>query len=89
MGLNQYEDIENSTVSLQNINQDSIDDQLKRLQKFKSTRNNDNVMSSLQQLETSLNNNDNLLPVIIKCIKNNCTLGEICETMRTVHGEYL
>ena len=89
VGLNKYEDIEKSTIPLQSIDQDAIDDQLKRLQVFKSTRNQDNVMSSLKKLENSLNNNDNLLPVIIKCIKNNCTLGEICEVMRIVHGEYL
>ena len=65
------------------------DDQLQRLQKFKSDRNQDNVVISLRKLEASLNNNDNLLPIIIKCIKNNCTLGEICEVMRKIHGEYL
>ena len=89
VGLNKHEDVEHSTVPLQDIDQDAVNDQLKRLEKFKNTRNQDNAKNSLQQLEKSLNNNDNLLPVIIKCIKHNCTLGEICETMRTVHGEYL
>ena len=89
VGLNKYEDINNDTIPLQNIDQDAIDDQLNRLKEFKQDRNYKNVTSSLKKLEISLTNNDNLLPIIIECIKNNCTLGEICQMMRDVHGEYL
>ena len=89
VGLNKFEDTNNSTVPIQPIDQNAVDDQLKRLQKFKNNRDRENVITSLKELKISLNNNNNLLPIIIKCIKNNCTLGEICETMRTVHGEYL
>ena len=89
VGLNKFENTNNSTVPIQSIDQNAVDDQLKRLQKFKSNRDKENVITSLKELKLSLNNNNNLLPIIIKCIKNNCTLGEICEIMRTVHGEYL
>ena len=89
VGLNKFEDINNDTIPVQNIDQDAIDDQLNRLKEFKQDRNYKNVTSSLKKLEVSLTNNDNLLPIIIECIKNNCTLGEICQTMRDVHGEYL
>tara|TARA_B100001758_G_scaffold11109_1_gene8255 strand:+ start:1165 stop:2703 length:1539 start_codon:yes stop_codon:yes gene_type:complete len=89
VGLNKFEDTNNSTVPIQPIDQNAVDDQLKRLQKFKSNRDKENVITSLKELKLSLNNNNNLLPIIIQCIKNNCTLGEICEIMRKVHGEYL
>ena len=87
--LNKYKNSDNDIIPIQTIDQNAIDNQLKRLKKFKSNRNKDNVTKALQQLEVSLTNNDNLLPIIIKCIKNNCTLGEICQTMRDIHGEYL
>ena len=89
VGLNKYEDSDNDIIPIQTIDQNAIDNQLKRLKIFKSNRTQDNVTKALQELEVSLTNNDNLLPIIIKCIKNNCTLGEICQTMRDVHGEYL
>ena len=89
IGLNKYEERENNTVPLQNIDHNAIDDQLNRLKKFKSNRNPNNVVASIKKLEMSLTNNKNLLPIIIECIKNHCTLGEICQTMREVHGEYL
>ena len=42
----------------------------------------------LKQLEGSLAEDINLLPPIINCIKNECTLGEICQIMRDIHGEH-
>ncbi len=39
-------------------------------------------------LENAARGSDNLLPVIIACVENNLTLGEICNTLRGVWGEY-
>jgi len=33
-------------------------------------------------------NEENVMPAIIKCVKNDCTLGEIADTLRGVFGEY-
>ena len=62
---------------------------LNRLKKFKQKRKQKNVDIFLQKLQKSLHDNTNLLPIVIECIKNHCSLGEICQTMRDVHGEYL
>ena len=45
--------------------------------------------SALNKLKISLTKDVNLLPIIIECIKNSCTLGEICQVMRDIYGEYL
>ncbi len=90
VGLNKYEDIDNNvSVPTQAIDQQAIDDQFNRLKKFKQDRNHTNVTVSLKKLKDTLNTDINLLPIIIECIKNDCTLGEICQTMRDIHGEYL
>ena len=90
VGLNKYEDIDNNvSVPTQAIDQQAIDDQFNRLKIFKQDRNHTNVTVSLKKLKDTLNTDINLLPIIIECIKNDCTLGEICQTMRDVHGEYL
>ena len=31
----------------------------------------------------------NLMPQLITCVENNCTLGEIIIALKTVFGEYL
>ena len=47
------------------------------------------VKASLKSLIKELNTAKNLLPLIIDCVKNKCTLGEISDAMRSVHGEYI
>jgi len=32
---------------------------------------------------------DNLMPLFIECVENDVTLGEICNTLRGVWGEYV
>lgn len=32
---------------------------------------------------------DNLMPLFIECVENDITLGEICNTLRSVWGEYV
>ncbi|MBI44954.1 MAG: methylmalonyl-CoA mutase [Candidatus Marinimicrobia bacterium] len=89
VGLNKYETINtHDEVDLHKIDQSAIDDQLKRLKLFKKKRDDSLVKSSLLNFKKVLTQNVNLLPIIIDCIKNDCTLGEICQVMREVHGEY-
>ena len=88
--LNQYMDQDNIEQSeLQKIDQNAIKDQLNRLKSFKQNRDNNNVKLSLTELKEAVTKDINLLPIIISCIKNNCTLGEICQIMRDVHGEHI
>ena len=89
VGINKYESNDTiEKIELQNIDDDAIQDQLSRLKSFKEKRNDINVKSALNKLKVSLTKDINLLPIIINCIKNNCTLGEICQEMRDAHGEY-
>ena len=90
VGVNKYEDpIKAESMKLQKIDKKSIKDQLNRLKIFKSTRNKKAVNLALHQLKDSLNDKINLLPIIINCIKSKCTLGEICQVMRDIHGEHV
>ena len=89
VGVNKYNNQNNKdNIPLQKIDEDAIKDQLTRLKNFKATRNKTNVNSSLDKLKLSLKNDKNILPLILNCVKNNCTLGEICQIMRDIHGEY-
>jgi len=90
VGVNKYEANDKiEKIKLQNIDDAAIPDQLSRLKLFKERRNNKNVKSALNKLKISLTKDVNLLPIIIECIKNSSTLGEICQVMRDIYGEYL
>ena len=47
------------------------------------------VNKTLNLLSKAAHEDTNLISPIIKCIKNNCSLGEICDIMKSVYGEYI
>ncbi len=40
------------------------------------------------RLEAAAHGSDNLMPLLIECVENDLTLGEVCSTLRGVWGEY-
>ncbi|HKZ68966.1 MAG TPA: methylmalonyl-CoA mutase family protein [Anaerolineales bacterium] len=52
-------------------------------------RRDANRVSELKtRLEAAAGGSDNLMPLFIECVENDLTLGEICNTLRGVWGEY-
>ena len=64
------------------------DKQIARLKELKSTRDNGAVAQALAELKTAAQGTENLMPPILKAVKSLATLGEICDTLRSVWGEY-
>ena len=71
------------------IDEKQVDNQIKSLEIFKKRRNNIQVQLKLNELKKISKSSDNLMPSIISCIKNDCTLGEISNILRKVFGEYI
>lgn len=68
---------------------DSVrNEQIKAIEKLKSERNNEAVKQLLAELKKAAEGNDNLMPPVIRCVEEYCTLGEIADTMREVFGEH-
>ena len=88
VGVNKFEDADEDIHSLQNIDPVEVKKQIKRLNTFKKTRNNIQVNESLKKLQITAKGNENIMPDIIHCVKNNCTLGEISDSLRLIFGEY-
>jgi methylmalonyl-CoA mutase N-terminal domain/subunit len=40
------------------------------------------------ELKNAAEGNDNLIPFIIEAVKTYASIGEICNTLRSVFGEY-
>ena len=88
VGVNRFQEDAPRELDLLSIDTDAVKEQIKAVKKFKQERDNNQVKNYLDKLETGARGNDNLLPLIIKCIKNDCTMGEIADTLRSVFGEY-
>ncbi len=63
--------------------------QLAKLTKVKGERDNAAVQAQLTKLAAAAKGKENLLPIILDAVKAYATLGEICNTLRTVWGEYV
>jgi methylmalonyl-CoA mutase N-terminal domain/subunit len=62
--------------------------QHEKLAQLRATRDNDRVQMLRDRLDTAARGSENLMPLIIECVENDVTLGEIAHTLRAVFGEY-
>lgn len=62
--------------------------QVEKLQELKAKRDQAAVAASLAELRKAAQGTDNLMPIILKAVKVYATLGEICDVLREVFGEY-
>lgn len=75
-------------VEFHPYNQKAADDQISKLKKIKSERNNEKVKECLAEIKKDAKDNKNLMPSIIAAVKEYCTVGEIVKTMKEVYGEF-
>ncbi len=89
VGLNKFQvKEEGKPTGLLKVDPAVGDKQMARLKELKSTRDNNAVQQVLAELKTAAQGADNLMPPILKAVKTLATLGEICDTLRSVWGEY-
>jgi methylmalonyl-CoA mutase N-terminal domain/subunit len=62
--------------------------QMDKLAKLKASRDNKVVAAKLADLEGAARSDANLMPPILDCVRAYATLGEICDCLRGVFGEY-
>jgi methylmalonyl-CoA mutase N-terminal domain/subunit len=62
--------------------------QINRLKKLRKDRNNQKVERNLNALRKAAEGEENLMPLILDCVHSYVTLGETCQVLRDVFGEY-
>ena len=89
VGVNDYKiEKEENPIKLLRIDPKVEKEQLASHQKLKRKRDKKKVENILDKLRRSTEKDENLMPVIIESVKAYATLGEICEVLRQVYGEY-
>jgi methylmalonyl-CoA mutase N-terminal domain/subunit len=88
VGLNRFQTHEDKLTDLLKVDPEVGVKQVARLAELKSSRDNAAVKQALAELKTAAEGTDNLMPPILKAVKALATLGEICDTLRGVFGEY-
>ena len=88
IGLNKYISNETKQIDTFEIDQNSIDNQITSLKTYKETRDSESVNIRLKKLKALAKSNDNIIPGLIKCVQNACTLGEMSDILREVYGNH-
>ncbi len=88
VGLNQF--TSNTSDKIPGF---KIDDSIQQLQtekiiQLKLKRNQEKVDSILSELKRIATTEENIMPIVLEAVENDCTLGEIADTLREIFGEY-
>jgi methylmalonyl-CoA mutase N-terminal domain/subunit len=88
VGVNKFTQKEEIKGELLRIDEKVQKEQIDFLNKVRAERNNDAVKEKLAALKTAAEGDANLMPFILDAVKSYAGIGEICNVMREVFGEY-
>lgn len=88
VGVNKYQLKEEKPPKTFRLKSGAQKRQIQRLQKLRKDRSNRIVKESLEKLKDKAGNGENTVAPVLDCVRNYCTIGEICDTLKEVFGEH-
>jgi methylmalonyl-CoA mutase N-terminal domain/subunit len=88
VGLNKYQVEEKMEHSLFRSDPELARQQIEKVRALKETRDQKEYERALELVRKAAEGNENLMPRFIEAVKAYATLGEICDVLRDVFGEY-
>ena len=88
VGVNRFQAEEEKPTNLLRVDPAVRISQIEKLKKLKSQRDVEAVKRGLSRLKQVAEGSENLMPPIFDAVKAYATLGEICDVLREVYGEY-
>lgn len=88
VGVNRFQIEEPPPEGLLKIRQTVGELQVEKLRQLRAQRRNGDVRNSLEEIRRIARSKENLMPAVIKAVKAEATIGEICGALREVFGEY-
>ena len=88
VGVNLFRTETNSSGGAFRIDPAIEQQQIERLAKVKKERNNKAVKEALEHVLETAKGDENLVPPVLEAVRTYATVGEICNVLREVFGEY-
>ncbi|PSQ22760.1 methylmalonyl-CoA mutase [Halobacteriales archaeon QS_8_65_32] len=88
VGVNEFEVDEEPDADIEEVTDAEQENQIDRLETVRDERDDDAVEESLAAIREAADGEENLMPYLIDAVKAYATVGEICDAMRDVFGEY-
>jgi methylmalonyl-CoA mutase N-terminal domain/subunit len=88
VGVNEYV-MDEKPFPILYIDETVAEGQIARLDALRSSRDNDRVRAALGQLQAVARGTGNIMEPILEAARAYATLGEMCDALREVWGEYV
>ena len=88
VGVNSFQVEEQIELERLKVDPSIEQDQRARLAALRSRRDAVRASELQSRLESAARGAENLMPLFVECVENDLTLGEICNVLRKVWGEY-
>ena len=88
VGLNEYQVDEQVDMSLFKFDPELARRQMEKVRSLRSKRDHARCRSALDGVRNAAEGKENLMPHFIEAVQAYATLGEICDVLRGVFGEY-
>ena len=88
VGVNEFQVAEEIDLEQLKVDPAIEEGQRDRLANLRVRRDSTKTDELLSQLDSAARGDENLVPLFVECVENGLTLGEICDVLRDVWGEY-
>jgi len=88
VGVNGYVQEDEAPIPILYIDETTAERQLARLETLRKTRDNVKVRAALAALEETARGTGNTMYPLMDCVRAYATVGEMCDALRDVWGEY-
>lgn len=88
VGMNKYKLDDEPKPELHRIDPELQRKQIEKLETLRQKRDESRASARLEELRSGAKGDQNLMPLIIDCVRDYCTVGEICGVLREEFGEY-
>jgi methylmalonyl-CoA mutase, N-terminal domain len=88
VGVNEFSGDRDGAVPILRIDEGAAEQQLARVDRLRRTRNQVMVTRALDRLRKTAAGSENTMPALLDAVRAYATVGEMCDALRDVWGEY-
>jgi methylmalonyl-CoA mutase N-terminal domain/subunit len=88
VGVNKYVSDEDTSPEVLHVDEEVAEHQRERLASVKEERDDEEVAAALEDLQDAIDDDENVMPSIIRAVKAYATMGEIMDVFEAEYGEY-
>ena len=89
VGVNEFVSAQREEIGTLYIDESAGERQLARLDETRRRRDRSRVDAAIERLQTGAQGEANLMPLLIDAVRAHATVGEMCDGLREVWGEYV